>query len=207
MPSERRVQILTSGLPVGSQGEATLIYRFSCCLKSPYGEDTKGCCHLKLVSCSHIKLPFKTGEGFCFLLSHFLRSPSQRCSRSLFYMDFLNGFLVFLPCFCCGAYLSAGFFLLLAQEHWGSELDTEYCLIKLLRREAKMAIISTSSPFSWLELRLSKALPCVPWVCQPANHLQMWGRLLCSHHFVAVQIRGWLKHEESQTICCDYKNA
>lgn len=99
VPSERRVQILTSGLSVGSQGEATLIYGFSCCLKSPYGEDTKGCCHLKLVSCSHIKLPFKTGEGFCFLLSHFLRSPSQRCSRSLFYMDFLNGFLVFCHAF------------------------------------------------------------------------------------------------------------
>lgn len=125
VPSERQVQILTSGLSVGSQGEATLIYGFSCCLKS-YGENSKGCCHLKPVSCSHIKFPFKTGEGFCCLLSHFLLSPSQRCSRSLFYMDFLNGFLFFCLVFCCDAHLSAGsFLLLLAQEHWGSELHSE----------------------------------------------------------------------------------
>lgn len=125
VPSEKYVNILTCGLSVDSQRETTLIYGFSHCLKS-YGENTKGCCHLKPVSCSHIKLPFKTGEGFCCLLSYFLLSPSQRCSRSLFYMDFLNGFLVFCHTFCCDMYLLAGsFLLLLAQEHWGSELHSE----------------------------------------------------------------------------------
>lgn len=98
VPSERQVQILTSGLSVGSQGEATLIYGFSCCLKS-YGENTKGCCHLKPVSCSHIKFPFKTGEGFLCLLSHFLLSPMTVVFQKFVLYGFPEWISSFLSCF------------------------------------------------------------------------------------------------------------
>lgn len=83
----------------------------------------KGCRHLKPVSYSHIKLPFKTREGFCFLLSHFSPSPSQRCSRSLLYANFLYGFLAYCHTFSCDAQLAASLFLLfLAHKHQESKL-------------------------------------------------------------------------------------
>lgn len=115
--------MLTSGLSVDSQEGATLLYGFSCCLKSPHGENIKGCQHLKPMSYSHIKLRFKTRERFCFLLSHFSLSPPQRCSRSLLYPNFLNGLLAFCHTFSCDTHLAAGPLLLfLAQQHQGSEL-------------------------------------------------------------------------------------
>jgi len=121
VPYERQEQTLTSGLSAGL-GKKPL-YGFRCRLKSPRGENTKGCCHRKPVPYSHIKLRFKTNEGFYFLLSHFSLSPSQRCSRSLFYPDFLDGFLALLSQFSCDAQLAAGPFLpFLAQKHQGSEL-------------------------------------------------------------------------------------
>lgn len=172
-------------------------YGFSCCLKS-YGENTKGCCHLRPVSCSHIKLPLKAGEGFCCLLSHFLLCPSQKCSRSFFCMGFLNGFLVFCHGFSCDVYLSAGsFLLLLSQEHWGSELHSEQYLIKLLRRQHKTELISKSrvlETFQGCSLCATSLAASKP----PAEVRQV----LCSHHFGSVQIWGMKTRREPNNILC-----